>query len=64
MIDQQQPEKVEHFSYVGSMITNGARYRGEIKSRIVMAKATFNKKNISTSKLFLNLTNKLPNCYI
>jgi len=37
----------------------------EIKSRIAMAKAAFNKKNtLFTSKLDLNLRKKLVKCYI
>jgi len=38
----------------------------EIKSRIVMAKAAFNKKkkNLFTSKLDLNLRKKLVKCYV
>jgi hypothetical protein len=44
MIDQKQSENVEYFNYLGSMITNDARCTREIKSRIAMAKATFNKK--------------------
>jgi hypothetical protein len=47
MTDQKQPENVEYFNYLGSTITNYARCTREIKSRIVMAKATFNKKIIS-----------------
>jgi hypothetical protein len=41
------------------MITNDARCTHEIKSRITMAKAAFNKKTLSTSKLDLNLMKKL-----
>jgi hypothetical protein len=42
-----------------------ARCTSEIKSRIVMAKAAFNKKNpLLTSKLDLNLRKKLVKCYI
>jgi hypothetical protein len=38
------------------MITNDARFTHEIKSRITMAKAAFNKKKtLFTSKLDLNL---------
>jgi len=44
MTDQKQPENVEYFNYLGSMITNAARCTCEIKSRIAMAKAAFNKK--------------------
>jgi hypothetical protein len=64
MIDQKQLENVEYFNYLGSMI-NDARCAREIKSRITVAKAVFNKKkDIFSSKLDLNLRNKLVNCYI
>jgi hypothetical protein len=47
------------------MITNDARCTREIKSRIVMAIASFNKKKtLFTSKLDLNLRKKLVKCYI
>jgi hypothetical protein len=47
---------VEEFNYSGSMITNDARCTREIKARIAMAKAAFNrKKNLYTSKLNLEL---------
>ena len=37
----------------------------EIKSRIAMAKAAFNKKkNLFTSKLDLNLRKSLVSCYV
>jgi hypothetical protein len=56
---------VEHFNYLGSIITNDARYTRAIKSRIAMAKAAFNmKKNIFTSKSELRLRNKLAKHYI
>jgi DNA-directed RNA polymerase specialized sigma54-like protein len=65
MIDQKQLENVEYFNYLGSMITNDARCTSEIKSRIAMVKAAFNKKKIlSNSKLDLNLRKKLVKCYI
>jgi hypothetical protein len=65
MIDQKQLENVEYFNYLGSMITNDARCTCEIKSRIAMAKAAFNKKKtLFTSKLTLNLRKKLVKCYI
>jgi len=40
---------VEYFNYLGSMITNYARCTPESKSRIAMAKATFNKKIFSAA---------------
>jgi hypothetical protein len=65
MLDQKQLENVEYFNYLGSMKTNDARCTREIKSRIAMAKAAFNKKkNLFTSKLDLNLRKKLVKCYI
>jgi hypothetical protein len=47
------------------MITNDARCTREIKTRIAMAKRTFNKKKtFFTSKLDLELRKKLVKCYI
>ena len=45
MIHQKQSENVGYFSYLGSVITNDARCTHKIKSRIIMAKAEFNKQN-------------------
>ena len=45
MLDQKQLENVECFKHLGSMLTNDGRCACEIKSRIAMAKAAFNKKN-------------------
>jgi hypothetical protein len=47
------------------MITNEARCTREIKSRIVVARAAFNrKKTLFTSKLDLNLRKKLVKFFI
>jgi hypothetical protein len=43
MADEKQPENMEYFKCLGSMITNAAWCTGEIKSRITTAKAEFNK---------------------
>ena len=65
MIDQKQLENVECFKYLGSMLKNDGRRMCEIKSRVDMAKAAFNKKkNLFTSNLDLNLMKKLVKCYI
>ena len=53
MIEQKQLENVECFKYLGSILTNDGRCMCEIKSRIAMAKAAFNKKTLFTSKLDL-----------
>ena len=65
-IDQKQLENVKCFKYLGSMVTDDGRRTCEIKSRIAMAKAAFNKKKnlFFTSKLDLNLRKKLVKCYV
>ena len=55
---------MEYTNYLGSMITNDTRSTLEDKSRIAMAKTSFNKKTLFTSKLTLNLRKKLVKCYI
>ena len=53
------------FKYLDSMLTDDGRYTCEIKSRIVIAKAAFNKKkNSFSSKLDLKLRKKLVKCYV
>ena len=55
---------MEHFNYLGSMITNYARCTRDMKSRIAMPNAAFNrKKTFFTRKLDLNLGKKLVKCY-
>jgi hypothetical protein len=49
----------EYFNYLSSMVTNDARFTREIKSRIAVEKAEFNKNTLFTSKLDLNLRKKL-----
>jgi hypothetical protein len=51
MIDQKQLENVEYFNYLGSVITNDARCTREVKTKIAMAKAAFNKTTLFTSKM-------------
>ena len=55
---------MESFKYLGSMLTNDGRCTCEIKSRIAMAKAAFNKKAVFSSTLDLELRKKLVKCYI
>jgi len=64
-IDQKQLENVKCFKYLGSRLTEDGRCTCEIKSRIAIAKAAFDKKkkNLFTSKLDLNLRKKLVKCY-
>jgi hypothetical protein len=44
IVDQKQLKNVESFKYLGSILTNDERCTCEIKCRIAMAKAAFNKK--------------------
>ena len=63
IIDQKQLENAESFKYLGSILTNDGRCTCEIKCRIAMAKAAFNKKrNLFTSTLDLELKKKLVKC--
>ena len=60
IIDQKQLENVESFEYLGSILTNDGRCTCEIKCRIAMAKAAFNKKKaLFTGTLNLELRKKL-----
>ena len=66
MIDKKKknPEKEEYCNCLGSMITNDAKCRREIKARIVMAAEAVNKRKAPvTSKLDVNLREKLVKCY-
>ena len=56
---------MKSFKYLGSILTNDGRCTCEIKFRIAMAKAAFNKKKaVFTSTLDLELSKKLVKCYI
>ena len=56
---------MESFKYLGSILTNDGRCTCEIKCRIVMAKAAFNKKRaLFTGTLDWELRKKLVKCYI
>jgi len=58
-------QNVESFKYLGSILTNDGRCTCELKYRIPMAKAAFNKKRaLFTSTLDLELRKKLVKCYI
>ena len=65
MIHQKQLQNVEHLNYLGSIITNYSKCTHTLKSRTAMANAAFNwKKNVFTSKLYLNMRKKVVKCYI
>jgi hypothetical protein len=63
--DQKQLENVESFKYLSSILTNDGKCTCEIKCRIAVAKAAFNKKStLFNSTLDLELRKKLVKCYI
>jgi hypothetical protein len=65
MIGPKQRENVESFKYFGSILTNDGKCTCEIKCRIAMAKAAFNKKRaLFTSTLDMELREKLVKCYV
>jgi hypothetical protein len=64
LANQKQLKNVEYFKYLANMITDDAIGTYEINSRIAMAKAAFNKVTLFTSKMNLNLMDKLVKCYI
>jgi len=65
MIDQKQLQNMESFKYLGSILTNDGRCTCEVKCRIAMAKAAFNKKKaLFTSTLDLEFRKKPVKCYI
>jgi hypothetical protein len=51
------------YIWVSSMITSDTRYKRELKSRIAMAKAAFNKQTLWISRMKLNIRDKLVKCY-
>jgi len=65
IIDEKHLENVESFKYLGSILTDDGRCTCDIKCRIAMAKAAFNKKrDLFTGTLDFELRKKLMKCYI
>jgi hypothetical protein len=65
LIDKKQLENVECFKYLGNISTSDGRRTYEIKCRIAMVKAAFNKKRaLFTGTLVLELRTQLVMCYI
>jgi hypothetical protein len=65
IVDQKQLENAESFKYLGSILTNDGRCTCEIKCRIAMTKAAFNKRRTPfTSTLDFELRKKLVKCYV
>jgi hypothetical protein len=64
-VDQKHLYNVEYFKYLGSMAKNDAKCIRNIKPRTGMAEETLNKqKTLFTSKMDLNVREKLAKCYV
>ena len=58
-------KEVDHFKYLGRVLTRDGYCRREIKMRIVIAKEAFNRKmSLLTCNLNIELKKKLVRCYI
>jgi hypothetical protein len=58
-------KKVDHFKYLGSVLTRDDYCLREIKTRIAIGKETFNRKiSLLTSKLNIELKKKLVRFYV
>jgi hypothetical protein len=65
IIDKKQPENAVYINYLGNITTIDARCTRKIESRIAIPNVAFSKtNNLFTSKLVLNLRNKIVKCYI
>ena len=64
-IDGVEIEQVDRFKYLGSVVESGWKCEKEIKERIGMAKAAFNKmRRILTSKMSRELRKRVMRCYV
>ena len=58
-------KEVDHFKYLGSVLTRDGYCTREIKMRISIGKEAFNRKiSLLTSKLKIDLRKKLVRCYM
>ena len=56
---------INHFKYLGSVLTRDGYCTREIKMRIAIAKEAFNRKmSLLKSKLNIELKKKLVRCYV
>jgi hypothetical protein len=65
MIDQKQPENVESYKYLGSVLTNDGKCTCEFKSRIAMAKLHSTRRGLFLLACWnYKMRKKLVKCYI
>ena len=64
-VNKRELKEVDHFKYLGSVLTRDGYCTREIKMRINIAKEAFNRKmSLLTSKINIELRNKLVRCYV
>ena len=64
-VNNRELKEVDHFKYLGSVLTRDGYCTREIKMRIVIAKEAFNRTmSLLTSKLNIELKKKLVRCYV
>ena len=64
-VNNRELKEVDHFKYLGSVLTRDGYCTREIKMRIAIAKEAFNRKmSLLTSKLDTELKKKLVRCYV
>ena len=64
-VNNREQKGVDHFKYLGSVLTRDGYCTREIEMRIVIAKESFNRKmSLLTSKLNIELKKKLVRCYV
>ena len=62
-VNNRELKEVDHFKYLGSVLTRDGYCTREIKMRIAIAKEAFNRKmSLLTSKLNIGLKKKLVRC--
>ena len=64
-VNNRELKQVDHFMYLGSVLSRDGYCTREIMMRIVMAKEAFNRKiSLSTCKPNIDLRKKLVRCYV
>ena len=64
-VNNRELKEVDHFKYIGSVLTRDGYCTREIKMRIAIAKEAFNRKmSLLTCKLNIELKKKLVRCYV
>ena len=64
-VNTRELKKVDHFKRLGKVLTGDGYCTREIKMRIVIAKEAFNRKiSLLTSKINIELREKLIRCYV